>query len=92
MITQRIVTSAQQANDAHLNADVDNSQSSLHHTLGTAPSQGSQGDHTHDGRTSRRLYGVTPPSVTGSRGGNAALASLLTALAANNIITDNTTV
>jgi hypothetical protein len=31
------------------------------------------------------------PSVTGSRGGNAALASLLTALAAAGLITDNTT-
>lgn len=30
-------------------------------------------------------------SVTGSRGGNAALASLITALAALGLITDNTT-
>lgn len=33
----------------------------------------------------------TVPSITGSRGGNAALASLLTALAAMGLITDNTT-
>ena len=32
-----------------------------------------------------------PVSVTGSRGGNAALASLLTALASIGLITDNTT-
>jgi hypothetical protein len=34
---------------------------------------------------------VSPPSVTGSRGGNAALASLLTALASLGMITNNTT-
>jgi len=33
----------------------------------------------------------TPPAVTGSRGGNAALASLLTTLATLGLITDNTT-
>lgn len=34
---------------------------------------------------------LTPVAVSGSRGGNAALASLLTALASINIISDNTT-
>lgn len=34
---------------------------------------------------------ATPPTITGSRGGNAALASLLTALATLGVITDNTT-
>lgn len=33
----------------------------------------------------------SPPSVTGSRGGNAALASLLTALDGLGLITDSTT-
>jgi len=33
----------------------------------------------------------TPPSVTGSRAGNAALASLLTALATQGLVIDNTT-
>lgn len=40
------------------------------------------------------FYGTTPtakPSVPGSRGGNAALANLLTALASFGLITDNTT-
>jgi len=40
------------------------------------------------------FYGATAttkPAVTGSRGGNAALASLLTALASLGLITDNTT-
>lgn len=34
---------------------------------------------------------ASPPSVTGSRGGNAALASLLTVLASLGLITDSTT-
>lgn len=34
---------------------------------------------------------LTPPTVTGSRGGNAALASLLTTLAAAGIIVDAST-
>ena len=34
---------------------------------------------------------TSKPSVTGSRGGNAALASLITALASYGLITDNTT-
>lgn len=37
------------------------------------------------------IAGATPPSVTGSRGGNAALASLLTVLAGLGLITDNST-
>jgi hypothetical protein len=40
------------------------------------------------------INGVSPiakPTVTGSRGGNAALASLLTALASYGFITDSTT-
>ena len=35
--------------------------------------------------------GVTRPTITGSRGGNAALASLLTALVQLGLVTDNTT-
>ncbi len=34
---------------------------------------------------------IAKPTITGSRGGNAALASLLTALASYGIITDSTT-
>ncbi|MFD1657006.1 hypothetical protein ACFSL4_01830 [Streptomyces caeni] len=44
--------------------------------------------------TTLGFYGATPaarPTVTGSRGGNAALASLLTALATLGLITDSTT-
>lgn len=42
--------------------------------------------------TKFNLLFENPPAVTGSRGGNAALASLLTALDAQGYIKDNTTV
>ena len=46
------------------------------------------------GKTKLGFYGSAPvakPAITGSRGGNAALASLLTALASAGLITDSTT-
>lgn len=49
---------------------------------------------TYDGSTKIGVFGVTPvarPTVTGSRGGNAALASLLDALEALGWIVDSTT-
>jgi hypothetical protein len=53
---------------------------------------------TVDGATGNTLIkgtltagGATPPNITGSRGGNAALASLLTALATIGLIQDSTT-
>lgn len=52
------------------------------------------GTFNHDG-SSFGAMGATPvtrPNVTGSRGGNAALASLLTSLASLGLITDSTTV
>jgi hypothetical protein len=50
------------------------------------------GDLNHDG-SGVGFYGTAPaakPTITGSRGGNAALESLLTALAAQGLITDST--
>jgi parallel beta-helix repeat protein len=51
------------------------------------------GQIDHNG-TTVGFYGTTPaaqPTVTGSKGGNAALASLLTALATLGLVTDSTT-
>jgi len=51
------------------------------------------GDLNHDG-SNVGFYGTAPvakPTVTGSKGGNVALASLLTALAGLGLIVDNTT-
>lgn len=43
------------------------------------------------GATTRLTLSDTKPAVTGSRAGNAALASLLIALAAANLVTDSST-
>ncbi|MFN0088660.1 MAG: BppU family phage baseplate upper protein [Acidimicrobiales bacterium] len=51
------------------------------------------GDLNHDG-SGVGFYGTAPvakPTVTGSRGGNAAVASLITALASLGLLTDSTT-
>jgi len=48
----------------------------------------------HNGAAQIGFYGTTPvskPTVTGSRGGNAALASVLTALAGLGLVTDSST-
>lgn len=44
-----------EVNDLHLNSDVDKSSLSQHHTLGIRSTQASPGDHTHDGRSSKRI-------------------------------------
>ena len=49
------------------------------------------GDATHTGAISLGPVLFNKPSITGSRGGNAALADLLTKLAAMNLIVDTTT-
>lgn len=62
----------------HTNDDTDTRVESHHHTLGPAPTQSSPGDHTHDGGSSSPLLsGVT---ISGSRGGNVALLSVIQAL------------
>lgn len=47
--------SAEEVNLMHLNADKDAGAGALHHTLGQNSSQASPGNHTHDGRNSKRL-------------------------------------
>jgi len=65
-------------NKFHAKSDVDSAQYAQHHTLGIKHDQAAPGDHTHDGRVSKLLLeGVT---ITGSRGGNAAVASIIAAL------------
>lgn len=81
---------AQEVNLFHTNSDKDSSKIAQHHTLGIDANQGSPGDHTHDGRNSKKIGGGAV--VTGSRDGNAALASLLTALSDIFDIDDQTTI
>lgn len=72
----------------HRNADTDSSKQAIHHTIGPAADQVASGAHTHDGGETRQLLaGIT---ITGSRGGNVALASVIDALQALGA-EDNTT-
>ena len=72
----------------HTNADTDGSEGSLHHTLGPRKGQAAGGDHDHRGGNSvALLQGVT---ISGARGGNTALASVIAALVDLGA-TDNTT-
>lgn len=40
---------------AHANSDLDSSVSAQHHTLGIQHNQASPGDHTHNGKSSKRI-------------------------------------
>lgn len=74
--------------DFHTYDDVDIGPDSHHHTLGPGVNQSASGAHNHDGNNSVLLLeGVT---ITGSKGGNTALASVIAALAQMGA-TDSTT-
>lgn len=47
--------SPQESRRAHTRSDVDLSNRSLHHTLGTNAGQASPGNHSHDGITARKI-------------------------------------
>lgn len=73
----------------HEKSDQDASAQSQHHTLGPKNGQAAGGDHNHILGTpyKKPLTGVT---LTGAKGGNAALASVIAALVKMGA-TDNTT-
>lgn len=83
--------SPREVNFFHTRSDVDSGVTAQHHTLGIKHDQTSPGDHNHDGKGSRKLATGMGLSISGAKGGNAALASLITML--GNVIefTDNTT-
>jgi hypothetical protein len=70
-------SSAGEVNSLHANSDVDSSTIAQHHTLGPQPNQASPGDHSHDGKSSKKInYSDilgAPDSSAGSAG--AALSS-----------------
>jgi hypothetical protein len=69
---------ADSVREFHVNADTDVSPDSIHHTIGPGFHQAASGQHTHDGSNSPLLLeGVT---IAGSKGGNTALASVISAL------------
>lgn len=64
----------------HQNADADARKEAIHHTLGAGDNQAASGNHNHRGGDSVQLLaGIT---ITGSRGGNIALLSVIQALVA----------
>ena len=75
----------------HNRSDLDSSSFAQHHTLGVKATQAASGSHNHDGQGSRKIGAGLNIVITGSRGGNAALASLLAALAKVMDFTDSTT-
>ena len=71
-------TDATSVDDFHEQSDLDTRSESQHHTLGGKQDQASPGNHTHDGGTSQPLW--AGHTITGSRGGNMALASVISLL------------
>lgn len=80
-----------EVNKFHARSDVDSSTTAQHHTLGIKHDQAASGDHNHNAVGSRKVGAGMGLTVTGSKGGNAALTSLLAML--GNVIefTDSTT-
>lgn len=72
--------SAEKVQKFHENADTDSRPEAVHHTLGSNSNQAAPGDHNHRSGTSVPL--LTGITLTGSRGGNVALLSVIQALVA----------
>lgn len=69
---------AKVVNEFHTSDDVDRDAAAHHHTLGPNANQASPGSHRHDGSDSiLLLQGIT---ISGAKGGNTALASVISAL------------
>jgi hypothetical protein len=77
--------------DFHTKADTDGSPLSIHHTLGINRNQSSPGNHVHDGKASPKIGRGLGLTISGAKGGNAAVASIITMLKSVIEFTDNTT-
>lgn len=69
---------AQTVNKFHEKSDLDSGQEAQHHSLGTKHDQASPGDHTHNGKNSRKVLAGT--NLTGAKGGSVVLTSIVAAL------------
>jgi len=72
----------------HQKDDADVRDESHHHTLGIGPTQAAKGSHNHMGGNGLPI--LTGQTITGAKGGNTALASVIALLAAMGA-TDATT-
>ena len=85
------IPDARAVNDFHTNDDVNKTLEAHHHTLGISRNKASSGVHKHTGVDSRKVGFQSNLAVSGSKGGNAALASLITMLQKVIDFQDNTT-
>lgn len=69
---------ANEVDRIHDQSDLDTRSEAQHHSLGSRQDQASPGNHMHDGGTSPFLW--SGATITGSRGGNMALASVIAIL------------
>lgn len=88
---KRPTANPREVNAFHNSSDVDSSVNAQHHTLGIKHNQASAGDHIHDGGSTRKLGTGMNLTLTGSKGGNVALANLITMLKNFVDFTDTTT-
>lgn len=88
-MADKTTPSANEVSKYHTNDDVDGGPRSHHHSLGNLRGQASPGDHIHDGGSSKSL--MDDITITGAKGGNVALANLITALSKALGFTDGTT-
>ena len=84
-----VAPSPQEVNNFHARADTDSGDGAIHHTLGLKHNQASPGDHKHDGKNSKLI--LEGKVLTGSKGGNVALANLITMLSTAFGFQDSTT-
>lgn len=86
---QRSDADATQVDDFHEQSDLNTRSEAQHHTLGPSQNQAAPGNHNHDGGTSVPLWEGN--TITGSRGGNMALSSVIAILVQKGAV-DATTV
>ena len=86
---ERSNADATQVDDFHEQSDLNTRSEAQHHTLGPSQNQAAPGNHTHDGGTSIPLWEGN--TLTGSRGGNMALSSVIAILVQKGAV-DATTV
>ena len=86
---ERSNADATQVDDFHEQSDLNTRSEAQHHTLGPSQNQAAPGNHNHDGGTSIPLWEGN--TISGSRGGNMALASVISILVQKGAV-DATTV
>jgi len=75
--------------DFHTQADTDSDRQAIHHTIGSGVNQAASGSHMHNGADSPMLG--TNIEITGAKGGNTALDSVIAAMVQMFGVKDSTT-